>query len=352
MNKKLLHLAIAAAMGATAAQAQDITIYGQMHASLDYVDTNTAGVVDDSDWATGNMFNNRASRLGVKGSEDLGNGLKAIFKIESGVNGNVGSRNTYVGLSGDFGTVLMGRHDTPYKISSGSLDLFGDTLADYNIVIGNFRDASVDFDERVPQTVAYISPNMNGLTVSAAWVQFLNDEAGAAPDNTGAISLAAMYSNGPLFASLAYEDHETANLIGGARDANAWKVGLGYKANGFTAGLVYEDIDSDVVGDIDSKNLILNASYAMGNNVFKVQYGDKDGTGTTRDWDYWAIGMDHKLSKRTKVYALYTQLDNTGAAGVAGTNGTLYCADAVTAATSNQCSGDADGLSFGIVHKF
>ncbi|QFY88785.1 porin [Magnetovirga frankeli] len=348
MNKKILSLAVAAAMTSGVALAQDITIYGQMHASLDYVDSDAT--VDGNDWATGNHAGARASRLGVKGSEDLGNGLKAIFKIESAVGGNVGSRNTYVGLSGDWGTMLMGRHDTPYKISSGSLDLFGDTLADATIVIGENLDAN-RFDERVPQTVAYISPNMNGLTVAAAWVQHLVDEPVVFGNTleTNAVSLAAMYSNGPLFASLAYEDHENAANGGivGADNADAWKLGLGYKANGFSVGLIYEEID-DAANARDAENMIVNASYAMGNNVFKVQFGNHDDEALAEDFDYWAIGMDHNLSKRTKVYALYTDLDNEANAG-----GNLWCAD--SAGVNSQCRGngnDHSGFSFGMVHKF
>jgi predicted porin len=351
MNKKILSLAVAAAMTSGVALAQDITIYGKMHASLDYVDSDAT--VDGNDWATGNLFNARASNIGVKGSEDLGNGLKAIFKIESALNGAVGSRNTYVGLSGDWGTALMGRHDTPYKIATGSLDLFGDTLADATIVIGEGESpvarSNNRFDERVPQTVAYISPNMNGLTVAAAWVQHLVDEPTVFGNTleTNAVSLAAMYSNGPLFASLAYEVHENADNGGivGADDADAWKLGLGYKANGFSVGLVYEEIDTDVVGASDAENMLLNASYAMGNNVFKVQYGDHDDSAVGADFDYWAIGMDHNLSKRTKVYALYTELDNEVAAA-----GNLWCAD--SANLNSQCVGDQSGFSFGMVHSF
>ncbi len=355
MNKKLLSLAVASALTSSVAMAQDITIYGNMHYSLDYVDTNSAAVADSSDWATGN---NRFSNIGVKGSEDLGNGLKAIFKVDSSINGAVGSFSSYVGLSGDWGTVLMGNHDTPYLIATDSLDLFLDTLADYNAVLGQSNGIG-SFALTVPQTVAYISPNMNGLTVAGAWVQHLVDEVSvnaaqiaaggpvtvAATPNVNAVSLAAMYANGPFFASLAYEDHENGGAIGGAVNADAWKLGLGYQANGFTAGMVYEEIDDSTAANQDADNLILNASYAMGNNVFKVQYGDSDSNVAGADFDYWAVGLDHNLSKRTKVYALYTTLDNG-----AGNVGALNCAD--TAGVNSQCVADQDGVSIGVQHSF
>lgn len=389
MTKNILSLAVAAAMtaGAGIAQAQDITIYGQMHYSTDFVSTNgrVAGVRvvrDKDDWQTGV---NRNSRIGVKGSEDLGNGLKAIFQIESevlgsnGGAGNVGDRNTYVGLSGDFGTVLMGRHDTPYKIATGSLDLFADTIADYNNHIGSFYGANrgAGFDVRAPQTLAYVSPNMNGLTIAAAVVGATVDEAAGNRD-TGAISLAAMYANGPLFASLAYENYEGglvrrarvrtaafATTSVSLRNNDAWKLGLGYKANDFTIGFVYENINANgrsflapgITGR-DQENYMINASYAFGNNVLKAQYGHSSpdrarltATGATAnaDYDSWSIGLDHNLSKRTSLYAIYTDMQNSTAG-----NGNVYCGSGAGAVAGAQCRAGTDmsAVSFGMQHKF
>lgn len=404
MTKNILSLAVAAAMtaGAGIAQAQDITIHGHMHYSTDFVSTNgkIAGVRvvrDKDDWQTGV---NRNSRIGVKGSEDLGNGLKAIFQIESEVwgsnnnanSGTVGGRNTYVGLSGDFGTVLMGRHDTPYKIATGSLDLFADTIADYNNHIGSFygRSRQDGFDVRAPQTLAYISPNMNGLTIAGAVVGTTISEV-AGDSDTYAVSLAAMYANGPLFASLAYENYEgnlvrldRANIItagglasgtafapnGSKRWNDAWKLGLGYKANDFTVGFVYENISNSgrTVGSRttaaptgwlwpngrNQENWMVNASYAFGNNVLKAQYGHSNpdrirvGGGNTvnADYDSWSIGLDHNLSKRTSLYAIYTDMQNSR-----GGAGNIYCANATA---GNQCAAGTDmsAVSFGMQHKF
>lgn len=376
MTKNILSLAVAAALtaGAGVAQAQDITIYGHMHYSTDYVSNSgniyatpanrAAGIPnwawrDREDWQTGV---NRNSRIGVKGSEDLGNGLKAIFQIESevqaanGASGAVGNRNTYAGLSGDWGTVLMGRHDTPYKIATGSLDLFADTIADYNNNIGSWYGVTrqLGFDVRAPQTLAYISPNMNGLTVAAAVVGATVDEAAGNRD-TGAVSLAAMYANGPLFASLAYEQYD-GNLvrvgIPTLRTNDSWKLGLGYKANDFTIGFVYEDIDLGRNGvgaartRVSQENWMLNASYAFGNNVIKAQYGSSDPKGSKNNYENFTIGLDHNLSKRTSLYALYTNMSNDTYA-----NGNLYCANSVN---GHQCANarNIDAVSFGIQHKF
>ncbi len=348
MNKKLLSLAVAAAMVAPAAMAEDITIYGQMHYSSDYIENDAAGFADDNDWMLGI---NRVSRIGVKGSEDLGNGLKAIFKIESAINGTVGSRNTYVGLSGDWGTLLMGRHDTPYKISTGSLDLFADTMADYNNIIGTWN-GSLDFDERAPQTIAYVSPNMSGLTVAAALVSTSLDE-GAGAEETEAASIAAMYSNGGLFASLAWEGYNDGALalgcalgsgVCGTAGSESWKAGLGYKADQFRVGAVYESIDAGAGNDQD--NWLINGAYYFGNTALEAQYGESDSSVVNGDYDMWTIGLDHKMSKRTSVYALYANMDNdtagTGSLNCGGDVGSAHCA----------AGGDQSGFSVGIVHSF
>ena len=348
MNKKLLPLAVAAIMAAPAAQASDLTVYGKAHLSL--------STYDDSA-AAGGRYNwdisSNASRLGVKGSEDLGNGLKAIFKMEMQVrmannDGDVTSqsiaseglsmRNSYVGLAGGWGTFLIGRHDTPMKISTGSLDLFGDTIADYN---GNGADAEPSTvtaglgiqDIRADSVLAYVSPNMNGLTIAAATITAgLDDSTNGADgsDLVEAYSVAAMYSNGPFFASLAYEAFEDRLIANAVADADEkWRLGLGYTANNFHVGFVYEDQEAQggTVGN-DYEIWQLSGSYTFGNNVLKAAYGERDGSGTNEDRDQWAIGLDHKMSKRTKVYAVYTDMDSSAA------------------------SSDWSGFSAGMVHSF
>ena len=151
MKKSLIALAVAGSFAAPAAFAAtaNVDIYGVMNIAIE--DTDVSGrdlnVVDNF------------SRIGFKGSEDLGGGLKAIWQIESQLSNNaqdgvggaydagttgdsLGNRNTFIGLSGGFGTVLAGRHDTPYKIATGKYDIFGDTIADYNLCLLYTSDAA------------------------------------------------------------------------------------------------------------------------------------------------------------------------------------------------------------------
>lgn len=319
MKKKLLTLAVAAAlpMAAQAANAE-VTIYGKIHASIDYVSYDS-GLMDDQ-WDV----TSRASRIGFKGSEDLGNGLKAIWKVESQVNVTDGDtywkgRNAYIGLAGGWGTFLYGRHDTPMKMSTGKLDIFADTIADYNL------GGTGLIDVRANDAIAYVSPSFSGLTLVGAIVP--DGDYDGDGDFAGGYSLAAMYSNGGLFLAGAYESLD--DLLGG-EDASHWRIGAGFDMGAFHIGGVFADQDDFQGGNVYT----INGSWTFGNNVLKAMWerSEVDMGEIDDDFDTWAIGLDHNFSKRTKAYVIYADSD----ANLQDTNG----------------AGEQDGFSMGMVHKF
>lgn len=373
MQKKFIAIAVAAAIAAPMTVAADVTIYGKMHASWDWVDNDSAVAgTDDSDDATGVL---RQTRIGFKGSEDLGNGLSAVWQMEVTADNDEASpdngfdfRNTYVGLKGGWGEVRMGRHDTPYKISTGKLDLFTDTIGDYNNIIGaserpGATTATQIFDERAAQTVAYISPNFNGFHAAIARVSANAPEA-TGIDDTHAWSLAGVYSNGPFFASLAYESHDNSTNLGTGEgtstdETDAWKLGLGYSFGNSKVGFVYEDISVDEDTGVTTNDIMerdawmINFSHKFGANTFKIQYADADdgsntAAGASTDADNWSVGIDHAFSKRTSVYAIYSSMDNA-----AGASFTLNSGDDVgTSAYGAGLGSDVDAFSVGLTHTF
>jgi predicted porin len=392
MNKKLISLAVAATMAAPTAAMAEAILYGKLHLSLDYVDWDNNAY---SSWGINrgaNMWgSDRNNRIGVKGSEDIGNGLKAIYQVEfeiylspndndvySGNNGGIDMRNSFVGVAGSFGTILVGRHDTPYKITTQRLELFADTMADNENTVG------LD-DWRVDNTIAYISPSFSGFqfmgalvvpggaTVGLGGAQNVN-----ADQLNEAYSLAAIYSNGPFYGSIAYEsanneifmdtwESETDgnycyNSLGYAEascqyveaDYNKWRLGFGILDwNGFTFTAIYEDqndrpdgqrwTDWTLHGPRDQRLWQIQVGYTFGNNMVKGMYG-----GVDRDYDYadnddddweweefendrntWALAFDHNFTKRTKAYVLYTGVDDDA-----------------------DPRGQLNALSFGMVHSF
>jgi predicted porin len=181
MNKKLIAIGIAAALAVpfTAAQA-GVEVYGKVRASVDFNSNNdnTSGNKKD------NMsLSSNASRLGFKGDEDLGNGLTAMWQFETTVNFDGGDttpsgtpfgseRQTFIGVGGGFGAAMAGKLDTPYKSSTDKYDIFQDTKADFNGIMGNVGQGSSGalYDLRTNNTVAYVTPNMSGFSGKLAYV--------------------------------------------------------------------------------------------------------------------------------------------------------------------------------------
>ncbi len=352
MQKKIIALAVAGILAAPVAAQAGVEVYGKARLSV--------GVISNDD-ATANRedsklsISSHASRLGFKGTEDLGNGLKALWQIERSVDftdksTTLGVRNTFAGLAGDFGTVLLGSHDTPYKMATGSLDPFADTFADYNAVIDSDNDA------RSRNILVYLSPDMSGLTMAAALItDFADDNLkdSNASQEQGAISLAGMYKNGPLDASLAYQSVKDAVGTGPYEDMTAVKLGVGYAvASATKLGLVYENVDmGNVMGD--QSNVYFSAAHGLGDGMTaNFAFGQKGDLGNTSDSGatFFAVGVNKALSDKTELYALYTKIDgdknannayglgvgnqSIGAAGTtgAGTIGSPYVGDSSASA--------------------
>jgi predicted porin len=193
-------------------------------------------------------ISSNSSNIGFRGSEDLGGGWKAIFQLESAINldagnGNLGSRNSNLGLSSGWGTVFYGVWDTPYKIASGKPDPFyATTAASFNSVYGSpgFNSASsgtnvntptygagaslanlqtdANFDRRQGNSVQYWTPDFAGF--SARFMYSPGEQKSNQAIDTNAVlgtrianlnpyiwSALAMYDNGPIYAAAAYEQH-------------------------------------------------------------------------------------------------------------------------------------------------
>ena len=130
MNKKLIALAIAGVVAAPAALAQSanpVTLYGRMYVMFNNVKADGASTLSRR-----NVVQDPGSFVGVRGTEDLGGGLKAFFQVESAATldtggGTWGSRNSAVGLQGNFGSVMLGRWDTPMRVTMLQVDPTGNT---------------------------------------------------------------------------------------------------------------------------------------------------------------------------------------------------------------------------------
>lgn len=363
MKKGLIALAIASAFVAPAAMADDVKVYG-------VVDMTVGSTNNGANSAT--QVSSNTTKLGFKGSEDLGDGMSAVWAIEQQIdlaNTNTAtankaaktgfaSRNSFLGLKGDsWGTVLMGIHDTPYKIATRHMDPFGDELADNRAIMGKGHDS------RLSNVLAYISPSMNGFTVAAAYVAGANTLPTAAVATKGnAVSLAAMYDVDALKVHFGYQnikfgDAGTGLLAATAGDkTDAWKLGVGYTFDAVTVNAIYESIKSSGVSAAYINNAKGVKDFTV-NGVFKVsdsdaikaayvKAGNKGGVAATGAKQF-SLGYDHSMSKRTKLYAVYTKVSNDTAAayGLADTS-----TGNPTAAAAN--GNNVTGFGIGIKHAF
>lgn len=240
-RKTLLAAAVAAACAAPlAAQAQStVTIYGKLYPQINSYKVSGATaagrpVSSLSSAATGApdvdgyQMESSNSRIGFRGTEDLGGGLKGIFQLETAFSVDTGalntanvifSRNTFVGLDGGFGTIKLGRMDSVYKE-------LGDTLSFLGISSGNFVSGSniiaqrgfgtnnADrFHERLGNSIFYESPEFGGFQ---GLFQYSLGEVAGDTSRGSVVSTGVKYEAGPLYAALAYERHD--DFFGGSRN--------------------------------------------------------------------------------------------------------------------------------------
>jgi len=371
MKKSLIALAVAGTFTAPTAFAAtaNVDVYGGLNLSYDHVRTDQSGNVDKNL----NRISSEGSRIGFKGKEDLGGGLSALWQIEMSIqmdgNGNTNTagdattssgnhrlRNSFVGLSGGFGTVLMGVHDTPYKLATGRLDPFSDTIGDYNIAIGNINDANA-FDLRANNVLAYISPKLADFTFAAGYVFGAEksnlDSSGTNLPNFNAYSLSGTYDAGPLFASLAYEKHYnigTQPRVGD--DRSSWKLGGGYKFGSTRLGLIYEKSSETDNKATDRSAWAANIAHEMGPITLMAAYYHMGDGKTTADTSAkaWALGANYALSKRSSVYARYM--------GIKNDTGAQYGCKIIDGCRIDKVKGNLDAgidpsvFSVGIRHSF
>jgi len=345
MNKKLLAIAVGAAMvaGATAATAGDEpTFYGKIHMSLDNVDNGGSNDGDD-----GLFVSSNSSRLGIKGAVDLDGGLKAVYKYEMSTNystasgGLAGNRNAYLGLKGGFGQVIAGRHDMPYKTVGRKADLFGDTIGDHRAVTRRLNGD--DYADRRDNVLMYT----NKFGAVGFKLAYAPEE--KKPDSSD-MALGLDFNAGPVKVMFAHEVHGKGNLAG-TKDSTGDVITGMYKM-GDMAFLAGYGMISDAGGDSGDAGqgtaYTLGAKMKSGMNTFKLQYTSAESDVSKTASTILAVGVDHKLSKKTSVYAVYASISNDDLVNANFNSGGGHDSTYNDAANGD----DSSGFSLGMIHKF
>jgi len=358
MKKTLIALAALAATGATLAQSS-VTIYGRMDLGMSSVETTTgagaATTTTDAFSLAGAEGTRTGSRLGFRGTEDLGGGLRAGFVYEIGINAdrntpagaspadNARTRLANLSLTGGFGTVVVGTFmnafDTARAFSPATANVPGG-----DFVFRNGAATVERFDSRTQNAIAYVSPAFNGFTFSAGTV---NEEvnSGTAARKYDGMILGLGFSQGPLAAQFAFGQldvgyHVPLGLGSVLVPANAevqnWVLGVRYTLPQVVVSFIYEDTKQSVgpTTTREQNAWEIGARFPMGAFAPYITFGQGDITtaGVNNDINAWQIGTTYNLSTRTWVYAAFgeDQRDNA--------NGT------------NNVS--RDGFALGLVHTF
>ena len=377
----------------------EVTLYGHVDVSLDNQTNGMSGFKHDGLPVTGNNgwvpdVSSNLSFFGIRGGRPIDNDLKAVFQFETEVayaatpgasdqapdgtaqKFSLGSRNSYVGLqSAHYGAIKLGKNDTPYKTSTGRMDPFASTPGDYNAIMGNSGgDNRAEFDMRLPHSIWYESPKLDGFAVNALVSPGQNRStnnglyAQGEPDCTGgnstaglngnagqpnscsdgafntAFSAAVTYEAGPLYAIAAYELHKNANRMGdevdantiGVRNESAFKLGVQYAfPTRTTVNFIVERLKRDAITPaLDERTHTatwlaltqkmtayddLNFGWAHagrtpGQPVGGVEdkYGNDAPAGPSKNGaNLYSIGYKHRfLDNRTTTYLTYSRLVN------------------------------------------
>ncbi|HSG22507.1 MAG TPA: porin [Azonexus sp.] len=382
MQKKIIALALAGLASSAAFAQSNVTLYGR--ADYGYMvrgdnDGGSPDVRNKSEFASGI---GGGSRIGFKGSEDLGNGLKAIFEIEYGLSMDASgtptgtsnttwwNRHSYVGLSSaSLGTVVGGRLD---GVRYGIFNKY-DAFAGGNI--GNFTQMTAQVD-RANNAVAYISPTFAGFNAVLAYSSNIGNsnplglaaqEGGAALNTTtgGNAGDATLYTanlNYTLGGLSLSADYEYINFYGGnVNPANAAAKGhddlqVYLFAASYDFGFVkiaglYDKLETSTnnwgraagLADADVQSWFISASAPLGKFLVKATYGETENDNVNDSkGKKLGLGLDYNLSKRTKIYTGYAIIENG--------NNAAYQVN--PSANSYGAGYGVQGFDLGVAHTF
>lgn len=351
MKQLLLVAAVAAAIPCVAsAQSSNVTLYGLMDAGINQVDQGSAATGGKQSGTRIDSGLMSTSRWGVRGNEDLGGGLQAVFQMEGEVQADTGAgggaggafnfaRRAFVGVKGAWGELTAGRDYAPAYWADIAVDVTGYGLYGSSRVF----QAAGGLTNRFSNGLFYTSPNLGGLVVRAAWST--GEQVTDPKDRGNAWALGANYGSGPLLLTAWYQAvKNTATPV-----VETKEIGLG---GGYTFGplrVVAGWGKADPEGSANNLQQVhVGAGYKVGAGEFYgqvTQLKREAATGTEPKATLFGIGYTHGLSKRTTLYASFGQTKNND-------TGNFALVNAATAFAPAAAGQDPKAFALGIRHLF
>lgn len=327
MKKALIALSVAAGMIASAQAENTTTLYGSLGVETQVNKNNTDSIRNS---ITGNRWNldTSSAKFGIKGTEDLNNGLQAFYKIEFGFDPNGGVDNTryaYLGLRGNFGEVTFGKQNSLYKIVTTKADIFQNSFYGETTHYGAATGGS-----RIPKVISYVSPNMNGFQFGLAGVLDGNDNVLGVSDSKSfsAYQAGIWYAQNGFYVGAAYSSLDTSRaylvdvnrgttpypgfLNAGDRSKSVEVVGLAaeYKNDQFLVALSAEHKEGNDLFNAranrfawsDGEKYALAGEYYSGPNTFRAGFGVADLKEYNSNIYTYGLGYQYNFSNRTYTY--------------------------------------------------
>ena len=368
MQKKVIALAAAGLVSGAAFAQSNVTIYGIADMSyVNYSDASAAGY-----GATGQVQSGqwKGARFGLKGSEDLGNGLSALFQQEFGMvmdvnNGPTTQRASWVGLkSTTLGEVRAGNHNTfeDDLLTSTSVTFgFGTVAAPKYVYI---ETAGGEPRFTISNAALYYSPVWNGFQVKVGYSSHASnsDDATSPTTATGAtgnnrvLAAAVHYTNGPLVAGATYEYNKAQDYAGVSSpdSGNTWNLAASYDFGVARIGGAYGTISyaqNPGVTTDDRKQWHLGVSAPITpKDIVSINYAhatiDYNNAWNDDSIGFWGIGYQHSLSKRTTLYAAYGDINQSD------TNQTRASLSSTTPVSGTSANAFERAVAVGIRHDF
>lgn len=324
--------------------ADAVSWFGRAHLSFD--------VLDNGADSAANVSSN-ASRLGVRGSTDVAEGIQVFYQIESTVDYDNGAasfanRDTFVGVQGDFGRIRLGQIDTPLKSIRGAVEFFGDQIGDVRNLTrlgGNIgAPYGQDFDARFRNGVYYTSPTLGGGFTFNLHYSADTDAAADLSGERTAYSSSIVYSQGGLYLAAAYEQWAARN------DSNAIRLGASYKIGDWTISGLLQQANIESLDPTEEVVTVgAGASYKVSDKVlikgqaYILDAKDREDSGAT----LVAVGADYIINRQFRLLLAYAATDNDEQAAYRVTGGGGY-GDSIATAQGETAS----GVSFGLRYDF
>jgi predicted porin len=307
MKKSLMALACASAF-AGSANAQSLTTYGIVDMGFVAESGGTAGSLDKITSGA-----QSGTRLGFKGTEDLGSNMKALFVLETGIAADKGgfnqantafARQSFVGLQSDAGTLTLGRQYTPYFLTLNAVaDPFASGLA------GNAQNLIPHTGIRMDNAVKYASPIFSGVSAEVAY-GFGESTAGV--DKAGRnVGGSIGYSDRALNVRVAY--HRANDSSAGTTDDTSTMLAANYNFEVAKVFAAYSDNDQKIGTSAfgKSRDYLIGVAVPFGNHTFIASYINKDNRSASNlDASQFGLGYTYALSKRTNLYVAWATIDN------------------------------------------